>query len=216
MRAVLILLVTAVSCPLARPIHAQAVSLGVRVGVSRSHVIPDWDGSRRVGVMAGLAGRLQLTDVLALQVEALYSQKGWRNGAYGLDLDYVDAPILVRVSIPPRLLGVTVSALAGVSVSRELSCQLRVGSGNDLQSPWPPGPVLLADCIAMRNHLIDFGLAAGAEIARALPRGQITIEARYLHGTKNLSYGGHVLRNRSFAVLLGVSLDVLPRRRAAA
>jgi hypothetical protein len=208
MRAVLLLFVMAALSPLPRSLHAQAVSLGVRVGASKSHVVPDWAGLRRTGFTAGLSARLQLTRTLGLQVEALYSQKGWQDGDYRLFLDYLEAPVLIRLSAPPQFFGFRVAALGGVSATTELRCSWRSASGMDLQSASPPA--VAQDCIGVRNQLNDFGLVVGVELERQLHPGHLTVEARYFHGMRNLSYAGNVLRNRSLAVLVGFAVDLWP------
>lgn len=191
---------------------AQAVTVGLRVGATRSSVVSGWDGSRRNGITAGLSARLQVTPVVGLQLEALYSQKGRRAGDQHLFLDYVEVPVLVRLSLPHRLLGLTVSGLGGVTAATELSCRWRTASGVDSEPGAPISYVVDADCIGLRNQLNDFGLVAGAQLERRLAVGHLTIEGRYVHGTKNLSYGGDVLRNRSVALIFGFGLDVFPRR----
>jgi hypothetical protein len=211
MRVFLIVLVLAALLAAPVPLDAQRISLGVQVGANSSYVVPNWTERHRTGLVAGVSGRLQLTQTLGVQVEGLYSQRGWRDGDYRLYLDYLEAPVLLRYSPAPQLLGFRLAALGGVSASTEVGCSWRMTWGVATQGDFSPPPAVDADCIGVRNQLNDFGLVLGVEAERAIPPGRFSIAGRYFYGTKNLSYAGHVLRNRGFAILLGFALNLWSR-----
>jgi len=205
-----LLVAAAAACLLVpRPAPAQTFSLGVRAGAMRSQIASGSERRPRNGFTGGLAGRFRLTSRVALQVETVYSQKGWASGETGLLLDYLESPILVRFSAPRWGEGLIVSALAGGSVATEVRCRWR-------RSVYFNSPPAEASCIGARDKRHDFGFVAALELERRLSPGYGTFEVRYVHGTTNLAPSGSVLRNRSFVLLLGFALDLPPRRRAAA
>lgn len=205
LRPSLVAAATAACVLMPRSLPAQALSLGVRAGPSRSHLAGGAAGNRRDGFTLGIAARRHLIGQVAVQVEALYSQKGWSAGQSGLLLDYLEVPVLLRLSAPHWGPGVIVSALAGVSLATEVGCTWHRAVG----SP---------DCGGARDSRTDVGFVASLELEHRFSRGQGSFELRYVQGATNLSPTPTAIpiRNRSIVLLFGFTLDVPPRRRAAA
>ena len=203
------------ACALPHGGGAQTVVAGLRLGVTKSWVQPNWDPSTRHGMTAGAALSLQATPLIGFQVEGAYLQKGYVKGIRTLRLDYAEMPILVRLTLPHRALGAQLSALLGVAASREVHCAAtgssQVVSPLQAAAYWRPfqDSASVVDCIEFRNHVIDFGLVAGVEVAHIVPGGRLSLEVRYVNGTKNLSYDGGTLRNRHFALLFGYGITLL-------
>ena len=111
---------------LAVPASAQA-SFGVKAGLNTAFFSGDDanNSDPRLGFVGGLTSRFAVNPAVALQLEALYSQKGetYENEA-GLDevtrLDYLEIPASVRFGVPLSPLldaGVSVGGYVGVPLS---------------------------------------------------------------------------------------------------
>lgn len=123
-------LAAALLAALAVPASAQ-ISVGAKAGLNTAFFSGDDadltddgenDASPRLGFVGGLTGRFPLNPTVALQLEALYAQKG---GVYensrGVDevtkLDYLEIPASVRFGVPLSPLldaGVSVGGYVGV------------------------------------------------------------------------------------------------------
>ena len=120
---------------LAVPASAQA-SFGVKAGLNVSNFVgDDANGSEaRLGFVGGLTSRLAVNPSVALQLEALYSQKGDTFDAivlegardYQIDtrIDYLEIPASLRLGVPLSPLldaGVSLGGYVGVPLSSSLS-----------------------------------------------------------------------------------------------
>ena len=85
--------------------HAQSAP---RFGLKAGLALANWRGQgvsgtkSNVGFQVGGLARIDINDLLSLQPELLYSQKGYNSEANGLKtkstLSYVDLPLLLRVN----------------------------------------------------------------------------------------------------------------------
>lgn len=111
---------------LAAPASAQA-SVGLKAGLNTSFFSGDDanDSGARLGFVGGLTTRYAVNPSVAVQLEALYSQKGesYENRA-GLDentrLDYIEIPASVRFGVPLSPLldaGVSLGGYVGIPLS---------------------------------------------------------------------------------------------------
>ena len=111
---------------LAVPASAQA-SFGVKAGLNTAFFSGDDanNSDPRLGFVGGLTSRFAVNPAVALQLEALYSQKGDTfENSQGLDevtrLDYLEIPASVRFGVPLSPLldaGVSVGGYVGVPLS---------------------------------------------------------------------------------------------------
>ena len=111
---------------LAAPAIAQP-SVGVKAGLNTAFFSGDdaVDSDPRLGFVGGLAARLPVNPAVAVQLEALYSQKGETfENSNGVDevtkLSYLEIPASVRLSVPLSPLldaGVHVGGYAGIPLS---------------------------------------------------------------------------------------------------
>lgn len=116
------------------PLWAQNLMLGFRAGASIANVNSDQvdflDSSSRNGFTGGVFLNIGLGGNLSLQPEVLYSQKGFsvdEAGATGTaKLDYIDIPVLLKLSLTGDGQKVRPALFAGGFVSFESSCSLEV------------------------------------------------------------------------------------------
>lgn len=180
---------------------AQQAQFGVKAGVNFANVRfdpePDEDGfERRTGFAGGLFVVVPMSDRIAFQGEALFSQKGTSfsgNGGEGtLELDYLDVPLLVRVG--SRSSGETsFHAFAGPSVGLKLRSNLTATFEGETED----------EDIDDDVEAVDFGLVVGA----GLDFGRFTVDGRYAWGLRNvLSVEPEEMeiKNRVFSIMAGV------------
>ena len=157
---------------------AQGLEAGARVGPLYSTVSADADGSApsfawRLGYTAGGFARWLLGPV-GVQVEALYAQKGAAVDEQGLDaqliLDYVETPVLVRVS--RAALGGRAYLAGGAVPAFRVRARTRADFGGAVEE------IDAADEIAP----VDLALVAAA----GLERGRLVLDARYAHGIRDI------------------------------
>lgn len=131
MRALLLATAVLLAAPLA-PEAAAQTSFGLKGGLNTSFFGGDdaGDSEPRLGFVGGAVLRSQVNPGFALQAEVLYSQKGDvldRSNAGGGDitteLDYIEIPVMARVSAPLGLYaegGVSVGGYVGLPVRAEV------------------------------------------------------------------------------------------------
>ncbi|HEX8350685.1 MAG TPA: porin family protein [Hymenobacter sp.] len=82
---------------------AQEVRFGLKAGVNYSTFTGDDDENleSKIGLQAGLLANFGLSDMISIQPEVLYSQKGTQNKDNSDDkfkFNYIDVPVLVKVN----------------------------------------------------------------------------------------------------------------------
>ncbi len=190
------------------------MTCGVKGGIGFSQMNADlFDTDSRNGFVGGVYGSLDLTPSLAVQPEVLYVRKGAKlfstNVSLGgitfgrigttLDVDYVEVPVLLRLSAPPtgpvdlRLLG---GPVASIKVREQLSTTGLIGVklGTD------------------QIKTTDFGLAVGGAAAMRNGTLKFVAEGRYTFGLLNVSdlpFGGDV-KNSAFYGTLGLEFPFGP------
>lgn len=195
----------------AGPAHAGA-AFGVKGGVSISQVQADlFDTDNRTGFVGGIYGAFDLTPAIGIQPELLFVRKGAKLFEYSgdvigipvsesvsLDVDYLEVPVLLRVSLPVAE-PVDVRLLAGPVASLKMDEKLSTSGlfGYSLDSD--------------QIKTADIGIAAGAAVALRSGDMRIVGEGRYTFGLTNvsdLSVGGVSLggdvKNGSFYLMAGL------------
>jgi hypothetical protein len=181
------ILVLAAVLAAAVPAHAGMV-FGVKGGLSVSQVQADvFDTENRTGFVGGVYAGFDLTPMIGLQPELLFVRKGAKLYEYTgdvlgipvsesvtLDVDYLELPVLLRVSLPvAEPLGVRL--LAGPVASLKLDESLSTSGlfGYSLDSD--------------QIKTADIGIAAGAALAMRSGNLRIVGEGRYTFGLTNVS-----------------------------
>jgi hypothetical protein len=187
--------------------HATGV-LGVKGGVSFSHVTADlFDTDSRSGFVGGAYGAFDLSPNLAFQPELLFVRKGARLfstditiegitfGRIGstLDVDYLEIPLLLRVSAPSSG-PIDLRLLAGPVVALKVNEQVSFDGLFGVSLP--------TDEVKSS----DFGMAVGGALAVRNGGVNVVGEGRYTFGLSNISdipFGGDV-KNGAFYATLGL------------
>lgn len=184
MRALALALVVLAAAPSAR---AQ-LSAGFKAGLNLADVRNANGGidlpsgvtqEPRVGGTGGVWLRYALAPAVGLQAEALYAQKGTRiafrgdgeSGEIRLELDYVEIPVLLRVS-PDAGSGLGLGLYGGGAYAVKVREALTVVSGGESQTTTG------SDSYAPS----DAGVVAGLDVSV----GNVGIDLRYTHGLLDL------------------------------
>ncbi len=175
----------------ASPISAQDISGGGKVGLSVANLSTDaFNTSTHRGFAAGGFVAIEINDLLSIQPEVMFVQKGSRFGEDGqevsVNLDYVEVPILVVFTLQTSG-HVTPFVYAGPSFGATTSAKAEMdGEEEDLDDEVKGGDVLIV-----------FG--GGVDISG------FTIEARYEAGVSTIAELGDDTKTSAFMVLAGFS-----------
>lgn len=162
------LLLAALALGLAAPVASAQPTFGLKAGLNTAFFSGDdaVNSDPRLGFVGGITSQFPLTPSVAIQLEALYSQKGetYENMS-GLDevtkLAYLEIPASVRLSVPLGDLlegGVTLGGYLGVPLSSEVEVDGEDASDLDAN--------------------LDFGPLVGVDIGS----GPVYVDARYTFG----------------------------------
>jgi hypothetical protein len=181
---------------------AQDVAYGVKGGLNLATVSFDpelpLDYGLRLGIVAGAFVSLPLGSRLAVQPEALFSQKGAAVDDNGVDatlrLDYVEIPVLLKYSLSAARTpgGTSVFVFGGPAVAFKIRAEASATFGEET----------IDDDIDEDIEDMDLGIAFGAGVAF----GRVMIDGRYTLGLSNISTDeeeGGKARNRTLSVLAG-------------
>ena len=195
-RALSLALAAVVFTPMAAAAQTP-ITFGVKGGVNiatikQDDVDNDEDTKSIVGAVAGIFLGKQLTDNVGLRAEGLFSQKGAKNAEAGEDarfkLTYVDVPVLLTFGPSASSSGARFNVFTGPQFSFNTKAQFEfAGLEED------------ADDEVKSN---DLGWVFGAGIES----GRFTADARYTLGLSNIAEFGGDVKNRAFAVMIGVKL----------
>ena len=193
--------------------RAQDRQIGLKAGASvatlqREHTqVGDDPFGTRTGLTIGGFALLPVRNRVALQLEALFTEKGASlplrdpdiiQGSLSTryDFQYLDLPVLVRVR-GPRIRTATLHAFAGPSLGVRLSAKEQLV----FETPAAAGFQRdLGD--EMKFFDVGFAVGSGVEIGRAV------IDARYTWGFGDVlsDAAGTALSNRGFLITAGVRL----------
>ncbi len=173
------------------------VSIGVKAGVNFAKVKFEEDDSDNdeaknlVGAVGGLYVSKAINDTFGVRLEALYSQKGakFENGSDDdkLKLTYVDVPLLLTAG-PSSSGSARFSVFTGPQLSFKTNAEIESG-----------GVSLDFDDQVKST---DFGWVLGVGIES----GRFNADARYTMGLSSVAEDGDSVKNRAFAVMVGVKL----------
>jgi hypothetical protein len=196
----------------AAPAAAQSPYVGARLGASRASfggpAALSFDSPRR-GLVAGVLAGWRFGERLALQSEITWIRKGARGTLQGvegaipadLELNYVQIPLLLRLSLPTPL-GVRPVLLAGGAMSLETHCSVfteesELALTHDCASP---------DSLERRTST-DWSALFGAGLECDAGPVLIGVEARYDLGLVGVSDVAG-LKNRAGVLTAGVILPL--------
>jgi hypothetical protein len=181
---------------MSRPAFAQEpVTFGIKAGIVNSTLNVDDEDGFEVdsvwGAAAGLFAVKNMTDMLGLQVEALFVQKGAHDNTLDLDtklrLTYLDVPVTVRIGNT-----MTDAGHFHVFTGPQVGFKINAEGQNDIF-----GDLDLGDEVKS----VDFGWTLGA----GYERGPWSVDARYTMGLTNINAAESdgTTKNRSGMLLVG-------------
>ena len=201
----------------AAPAHAQSAEgwilrprFGVVGGVSRASMTETSNTRAVTGAYAGAQLVLPRTDLLSLQLELAWSQKGVRAAGTDLATDtpvditlrnaYVEVPVLMRLDSPLAIgvhpYGAIPFAVLGPALGVSVQCTVEGTS---------PERTTSYDCDDdFGVKTFDFGAMVGVGLEGRLGTRALSLGARYTLGLQDVfeARGG---RNRALLVLAGVT-----------
>jgi hypothetical protein len=181
------------------------LAVGVYGGWDRTSLHgPDIPGPLHTnGALGGAFLQWRLVSHLDFQPEIQFVQKGNREvdnqggGVFALRirLNYVEIPLLVRVSGPVLGGRITPFLLGGPEVAFKAGCRLKTFGLT--------GTFTCADLPKAKSY--DYGVIGGAGVDVGVGRAHFALSARYDHGLLDV-FEGNDPQNRAISVVLGVSL----------
>jgi hypothetical protein len=211
------LLAAALVVGLALPASGQ-VGFGVKAGANFSSLggddVPSEFGSRTGLVIGGFA-QYPVSDLLTIQPELLYSQKGadFSGQVLGetvegsLKLDYLEIPVLLRVNVPAGAPELRPTLHVGPTFAFEVSCKISFSGFGDSGTE---------DCDSDgdggfaedERRKFDLGLALGGGLDIAFLTGTLMIETRYTLGLQSLDTSSDPgdVKNRAWSITFGYRL----------
>jgi hypothetical protein len=195
-RLIPVLLAVVALIGLSRPAFAQEpVTFGIKAGIVNSTLnVNDGDGfevDSLWGAAAGAFAVKNMTELLGLQVEALFVQKGAHDDTLDLDtklrLTYLDVPVTVRIGRTT-----TDAGHFHVFTGPQVGFKINAEGQNDMF-----GDLDLDDEVKS----VDFGWTLGV----GYERGPFSVDARYTMGLTDIdaSESDGPAKNRAAMLLLG-------------
>jgi Outer membrane protein beta-barrel domain len=201
------LIVLGLAAPMLLSAQGRRASVGAQVGYSRADLGgTDAQGIQaRQGAATGVFLAAPLGSILFIRPELLFALKGGRTGVtledgstatLDIDLAYIEAPLLARVSFPTGRIHPVL--FAGPSASFQIGCDLQVILATEtIRSNCDEAGVALF-------RTFDYGVVGGGGIEFAWAQSALSLEARYTAGVRSIVDGATV-RNRAFDVMLALT-----------
>jgi len=192
--------VLALVCLTALPAVAQGLTYGVKGGVTLANLSEEAEADttafdNRIGFVAGGFVTWPLSGRLALQPEALFTQKGAKidqgGGTLTQQLDYLDVPVLIRY----RLTGTDArhfSLFGGPAIGVKLRARSRASFGE----------TAIEDDIGDQVKSTDVSVVGGV----SYHRGRGSVEGRYAWGVSDIdkdTTDDVTIRTRGISILAG-------------
>ncbi len=172
----LVLMLVAIVLFWASPLWAENMMFGVKGGLGLANLSGGdvYNNSIKYGGTGGVFMRYTLSDILAVQPEALFAMKGAKYEAEGLKsqekVNYIEVPVLVRATMPNES-KVKPSVFLGPAIGILLSNKITNGEEIDIKDD---------------TKSIDIGVVAGAGVEYVLENGCVLLDARYEMGLSSI------------------------------
>ncbi|MGP1592089.1 MAG: porin family protein [Prevotella multiformis] len=174
-----------------------SINLQPKVGVSIANLTDNNSSDARVGLVAGVEGEYQASDIFSVSAGLLYSMQGAKAEALGIKstekLDYINVPIMANVYVVKGL-AVKLGVQPGFKVNDKLDVKIP-GFGNNV-----------ADLKAKAKS-VDFSIPVGI----SYEYNNFQVDARYNWGlTKVFDVDNFKLnqKNSVFQITLGYKFDL--------
>jgi Outer membrane protein beta-barrel domain len=204
---------------LSQHISAQ-IAIGAKLGLNlatwrnttEEFLATDFKLKHVAGMNIGLACQIELSEMLSLQQELMYIQKGYSvdyssvepNLVQILKFNYLELPVLMKLSFPFNE-SLAVFANAGPSVGYALNAKSIYIYDGDKETD----KIDLGDPDGLKRT--DFSMAFGGGVDLKAASVRLLLEARYLYGFSNLfekNSEGFVVYNRGVGIAAGVMVDL--------
>ena len=165
-------------------------NLQPKVGVSIANVTEFKGTDPRVGIVAGLEGEYQATDIFSVSAGVLYSMQGAKGNWGDLinatnRLDYINVPIMANVYVVKGL-AVKLGVQPGFNVSNKISANNRATVDN-----------------LVKAQSVDVAIPVGV----SYEYNNFQLDARYNWGLTKV-YEGSKVKNSVFQITLGYKFDL--------
>ena len=138
-------------------------NLQPKVGVSIANLTDNNSSDARVGLVAGVEGEYQASDIFSVSAGVLYSMQGAKYDAFGAKstekLDYINVPIMANVYV-----------VKGLAVKLGVQPGFKVNDKLDLRMP-----VLGGALVDLKAKSVDFSIPVGISYEYM----NICLDARY-------------------------------------
>jgi hypothetical protein len=200
---------------IAMPASAQ-VQFGVKAGMNIATLGGDDANGldSRTGLVVGGLVNYRLTDMLSIQPEILYTQKGTKASEtdpdfgtfeFTLKTDYLEIPVLLKLDVPVGAPELRPTLHVGPTFAFEVGCEVDFsGMGISGSVDCDAGDEFDEDGFADRRKF-DMGLGLGGGLDVAFGGGTLMIEARHTLGLQSLdkSDNGADLKHRVWSITFG-------------
>lgn len=165
-------------------------NLQPKVGVSIANVTEFKGTDPRVGIVAGLEGEYQATDIVSVSAGVLYSMQGAKGNWGDLinatnRLDYINVPIMANVYVVKGL-AVKIGVQPGFNVSNKISANNRATFDN-----------------LVKAQSVDVAIPVGV----SYEYNNFQLDARYNWGVSK-AYKFDKAKNSVFQITLGYKFDL--------
>jgi len=194
----------------AQPVHAQALSFGVRGGLNYATAgiksDPSIDIGNRTGFHAGVVGYVDIAKNFALQTEMMYSQKGFAKGGsnVALKVNYFEIPVYAVVKLPTKI---SPHLYAGFVLGLETGCKASTANFTDVDCD----SAFAQNNQTPRTKGADSGVMIGGGVTFQFGPGDILVDAIYNYGLTNIAESGSdisELKSRTFYLSAAYLLPV--------
>lgn len=168
-------------------------NLQPKVGVSIANLTDNNSSDARVGLVNGVEGEYQASDIFSVSAGVLYSMQGAKYDAFGAKstekLDYINVPIMANVYV-----------VKGLAVKLGVQPGFKVNDKLDLRMP-----VLGGALVDLKAKSVDFSIPVGI----SYEYNNFQVDARYNWGlTKVFDVDKLDQKNSVFQITLGYKFDL--------
>jgi len=186
--------------------YAQGITGGLKAGMNIANVHGDGFGEfyeSKMGFCAGGFITFKVANIVAIQPEVLYTQKGTKwgqeyeheyTGTWSLNFDYLEIPVLFKVIMPIQGM-IKPHLFVGPYFAFNLTAKGKIEDNGQSDE----------DDIDEFVKDTDFGAVFGGGIDFGLPAGKIVFDARYSLGLTAIyeEVFGFDVKNNVFSFMLG-------------
>jgi len=156
----------------------------VKAGLTLSHLQPSLKGLWGDGFALGVSHPMTLIPGISLQPEIFFVRRGDGRAfpvdvpgmKSGIDLDYLEIPVLLRWDLAPRS-KIRAALLVGGYGALNVGARARSEFEGEV----------VEENLRENVRRTDFGVTAGFEVARMLARRRLTLEGRAILGMRNVN-----------------------------